>query len=400
MHGFDWDKLSAEVGEEEGRKLRPWMVLHYYLWRANRLLALALFLSCAYIGLTMLWKLRPGSSSPVMQDEDWPIFGAIALVCFVATLLLRIAVSCITNRKYRRAQARRAAQTEAGPEPCPSAAPACSPAPPDRPVGEGEAEHLKDEIARLDEQWRWMRDRLGEREWRELTALRNTWMRLLAVRNYSLLVTLFYVALVALELLVKGKPLHVCLAWHPIQVAPFLALLSAAAMWVVLQVVRRRFADLGWRGHSMEAIDRALLAEEAARSLAGYRLEVERQAEETRRQEEPRRRFEQESRTAPPWWQREITGAHAVWWLALLLLVGAPRAHLRLPDAICMAVTAVLVVGGCIKSFLIVYWLIFIASPDSRREAAHLYRWWSKGWLPVAIALLPTLLALIVKLEG
>ena len=130
---------------------------------------------------------------------------------------------------------------------------------------------LGERIEQLGERWEWVRDRLGQEEWGRLVALRKTWTRLQVVRNAALAITLFYIALVALEVSVRKTPFWTAVSWHPIQLAPFVALLSEVGIWVVNHVARHKLSRLEWQGHNAEVLVQALWSEQLAEGLGQAR---------------------------------------------------------------------------------------------------------------------------------
>jgi len=390
---FDWDRLSGEIGEEECRRLRPWLILHHHLRSATQYGLLFCVLSAAYNGIhavTELWTAPLGGPSQGAQNDDWPLLGPLAFVVVVLSLLLNGVAGRLLGRRLAHLRARRTIAAEAsGAEAYAGAAAAPPPAAEDA-AGGGSAAQLTEQIAALHERWEWMRDRLGEREWRRLVKLRSAWVLLWQIRNWSLIVTAFYVALVALEILVKGKGLPLALAWHPFQLAPFLAILSAGALWATTTIVRARFEKLAWEGCDPGLLEQALWTEHAARYLEAER-------EERSAQEQARRRLAEERRTGPPCWRVEFSGGHLVWWLSLLIVVGA-AAKLSVPALVWAPALATVIVGGLVK---LVFWVLYASTTDAARVGRlHFYRWWTRGWLPVVLALLPAALVLWAMLSG
>ncbi len=100
-----------------------------------------------------------------------------------------------------------------------------------------------------------------------------------------------------------------------------------------------------------------------------------------------------------PWWVAEFTGAHLIWWGVCLYAVGGALGAWDLLWDDWNYVIALLFgmfafkLGGVLGT--LGGWMPFGSSPtpeekrERRRDALRYYRWWSRGLLPIAIALSP-----------
>ncbi len=380
MPEFNWDALAEQVGPAAGRRLRPFILLHYYLARARRYTATAVILGSVYMFLTQISDMATAKPGEFHTRDDWPLLGRLALLCLLAVWLLEGAAARLLRVWLPRLRARWAALHPPPPETAPAEA---APTPQDL------AAQLEAGVAQLNERWQGTRDRLGAREWQRLARLRNQWLWLSRVRTLSLVVTIYYAALVALEVLTKGQPLAAALAWNPFQLAPFVALASAAGVWITTHVIRQRFASLGWLGFNPELLQQALWTEYAARVWqadgTAYLQELE-----------ASRRLAQERQAAPPWWKVEFSGGHLVWWLSFLIILAA-LLRAPVPEIVGVPALGVLFFGGLIKLF---FWVAYgLTTNAARLGRLRFYRWWSRGWLPVLLALLPAALLLVGEIQ-
>jgi hypothetical protein len=147
------------------------------------------------------------------------------------------------------------------------------------------------------------------------------------------------------------------------------------------------------------AIGRRLVAAartgEGSASLEG-RLLNEMAAQEARDRE---RRYREALRV--PWWLAEFTGAHLVWWGVCFYAIGGALGAWDLLSedwdyviALLFGMFAFKVLGvvGALDGWM-PSGVYFSLAPEEkarrRRDALRYYRWWSRGLLPIAIALSP-----------
>lgn len=257
---------------------------------------------------------------------------------------------------------------------------------------------------------RWARYQLGEEEWQRLVRWRRGWDRLRAVISVTTwgLVVLLLVILV--DGLSKGCHLEPYKDWEELRgllpgklsgmLFALLGVLGLVHFGVsviagrVQRAARRRTGHLierlAEKGHDPHFIWRALwgdvLAEEADR-LSGEQAE--------------QREFEVDSRVAPSWWRRELSGAHLVWWVALGVLLASCGLLSAAPDWLVITAWVVLFFGIIFKvAFGWVMYVLLMAVPGSRRRMTRYYRWWARGWKPVAIALAPAVILWVAALVG
>lgn len=256
----------------------------------------------------------------------------------------------------------------------------------------------------------WARYELGEGEWRKLVRWRRRWDRLRAVISVTTwgLVVLLLVILV--DGLSKGCHLEPYKDWEELRgllpgklsgmLLALLGVLGLVHFGVSViagraqRAARRRTGQLTKRlaekGHDPHVIWRALwgdvLAEDADR-LSGEQAE--------------QREFEADSRVAPSWWRRELSGAHLVWWVALGVLLASYGLLSAAPDWLVITAWVVLFFGIIFKvAFGWVMYILLMAVPGSRRRMTRYYRWWARGWQPVATALAPGVILWVAALVG
>ena len=148
--------------------------------------------------------------------------------------------------------------------------------------------------------------------------------------------------------------------------------------------------DIAARGMDRDLLWRAVTAKWAARDL-------EERAVENIEEGIDASRFEQETLGVRPWWLVELSGAHVLWWLSFILGIGYLIWYWELPDWLLSIVGPVAVGGAIMKWFLPAMWLAKSVRGRDRRNLARYYRWWGRGWLPVALALLPAAAAWAAK---
>jgi hypothetical protein len=248
-----------------------------------------------------------------------------------------------------------------------------------------------------------VREQLGDGEWRRLVRWRTAYVTIQKVHGLAVVALVWLAAVAVIAVVVNvatGKPLLLDLAVdHPWYANPMLWWVAAVALgWLGLKAIAhlagKHFERLAWMGHDPEIVDGALWKQFEAEQL-------EKQTPAILREVEDRERFAQESMTALPWWRREMSGAHLVWWVSAVVAVSAwihPSPPLMWVAGI---LSPVLFVGFLAK--IIFGWLLYlllIGLPDSRRRMTRYYRWWARGWKPIAAALAPGALFWAVMLVG
>ncbi len=84
-----------------------------------------------------------------------------------------------------------------------------------------------------------------------------------------------------------------------------------------------------------------------------------------------------------------ILRGHLAWWLGLVLVITALKAPI--PDCVWGPTLIALVIPGGI--FRICFWIPYLLTTNTARvKRLRFYAWWSRGWLPLVIILLPALL--------
>jgi thioredoxin-like negative regulator of GroEL len=168
---------------------------------------------------------------------------------------------------------------------------------------------------------------------------------------------------------------------------------GAAALAAVLSL-RSQLGRLRNRGHDVTAIAEYLEWEETTAEARNVTAEREVEGQE-------RREFLEASKQAAPWWSRELSGAHAVWWLSgifvfVAVAVGEERSNVVGP------VFAIAAMGLLLKVVVPFIWLLLplvagapwtwkagLSLGPTWRGVVSYYRWWGRGFLPMAVALLP-----------
>jgi hypothetical protein len=133
------------------------------------------------------------------------------------------------------------------------------------------------------------------------------------------------------------------------------------------------------------------------------RVEARKADAEREVEDQERREFVAASKRAAPWWLRELSGAHAVWWLSgifffVAITVGEERSSVVGP-AFAIAATG-LVLKVVVPFFWLLLSLKWTASVPwtwkrrpllgpTWRDVVSYYRWWGGGWVPVVVALAP-----------
>ncbi len=213
-----WDNLRAELGEDEALRLRPWFVLLHYVGLIWRYAWWAMILAAGY-GIFSGFR-SIGDNKPAL-DGDFPLLWPIAgVTCFGMMFLFRI----LRWRLEKRLSLLRAwmAPMEVGEEDFSSPAEEANP-----------DLQIQEQIQAVDEQWQWMRDRLGPEEWGKLVTIGKSWHRVRLLRTASIAASMFYLALIGSEVLSKRESLSQVLQWNPFQLAPFVALLSIPVIWLL-----------------------------------------------------------------------------------------------------------------------------------------------------------------------
>jgi hypothetical protein len=171
--------------------------------------------------------------------------------------------------------------------------------------------------------------------------------------------------------------------------APLYLLIAAGACapllgawYVVYRGMLRHLDRLATQGMDREVVWRAVWADQEVRRL-------EQEAVERAEEEIDRRRFEEERVAERPWWLVELSGAHLVWWLSFVLGIGLLEWNWEMPDWLLPIIGPVAVGGAIMKVFLPFMWWGASKLGTDRRNLVRYYRWWGKGLLPMAVALLP-----------
>jgi uncharacterized membrane protein YhdT len=248
-------------------------------------------------------------------------------------------------------------------------------------------EQVDEAVRTLTDQSAWMRDRLGEEDWQRLTRLRDAWVRCRQVSAGALRALKLAVVLVAAGaiagLLARQPP-----APDPSPIPYFFVLvpIALAAGWagarIIEVLVSREMERLAWRGHSPEAVNRALWADLQAQLLAQGKPEVVAQA-----------RLQEESSQAPPWWRVELGGAHLVGWVALVIALVTAGTGWRAPGWLAAPAWAT---AACILLPKLVFWLLYrLTTSAAKLRRIRFYRWWARGPVPALVALTPGLFALL-----
>jgi hypothetical protein len=257
---------------------------------------------------------------------------------------------------------------------------------------------------------RWARYELGEEEWQKLVRWRRGWDRLRAVISVTTWGLVVVILVVVVDGLSKGCHLEPYKDWEELRgllpgklsgvLFALLGVLGLVHFGVSLiagraqRAARRRtgrmIERLAEKGHSPDAIWQVLWGDVLAE-----------EAESLSREQAEQREFEADSRVAPSWWRRELSGAHLVWWAALGVLLASYGLLSAAPDWLVITAWVVLFFGIIFKvAFGWVMYVLLIAMPGSRRRMTRYYRWWARGWKPVAIALAPAVVLLVVALVG
>jgi hypothetical protein len=170
---------------------------------------------------------------------------------------------------------------------------------------------------------------------------------------------------------------------------------GAAALASVLSL-RSQLGRLRNRGHDVKAIVHYLAREH-------HRTEARGEAAEQAVEQQEHLEFAEASKLASPWWSRELSGAHAVWWVSWIFLWAAITAG-EDRSSVVGPVFAVAAMGLLLKAVapllpLLLSLLSAVRAPWTWkrrpllvpiwRDVVSYYRWWGRGWAPVAIALAP-----------
>jgi hypothetical protein len=259
---------------------------------------------------------------------------------------------------------------------------------PDAPPSVGE--QVDEAVRTLTDQSAWMRERLGEEDWQRLTRLRDAWVRCRQVSAGALGALKLAVVLVAAgaiaELLARQPPASSASDPAPIPYFFVLVPVALAAGWagarIIEVLVSREMERLAWRGHSPEAVNRALWADLQAQLLAQGKPEVVAQA-----------RLQEESSQAPPWWRVELGGAHLVGWVALVIALVTAGTEWRAPGWLLPPLWATVV---CAMGAKLVFWLLYrLTISTARLRRLRFYRWWARGPVPALVALTPGLFVVL-----
>jgi hypothetical protein len=285
------------------------------------------------------------SRPPFPENGQWPVIPPIALVVAVAT---HVAIRILRPRlPAEPAHGNQEAVQEQSPDP------RCL------------QERLTDESRTLDEQWTWVRDRVGQAEWRRLIGLRDAWITLSTLGSYAILATIG-VGVLALLGVIGASSLGGRVRWENGLHQPVLVLPPVAALvcWlgrgVLRRMMSRRYGELVLQGRNPEAIDRALWANYQSQRLAKHSKRII--AEESCRQP---------AKPARPWWRVELSGAHLLLWCCVPVI--AYTAHARhAPEW----VSAVGMFGAIAWVFKVCFLLLLLLAgfrPDTWPVRA--YRW-------------------------
>ena len=165
----------------------------------------------------------------------------------------------------------------------------------------------------------------------------------------------------------------------------FLAIIVGLGIAALAATLRLRWLESRIQAEGLDAAEVDAFATEAEERLDREERKAEREEEQRRDQQ-----WAEECRRAKPWWLREVSGAHLVWWAAFAVAGAEELGIVALPPAMLNAVQACVLFGGILK--VVVSGLLFLSAlrvPATYRMAVRYYRWWGRGWLPVALALLP-----------
>ncbi len=144
-------------------------------------------------------------------------------------------------------------------------------------------------------------------------------------------------------------------------------------------LMRRQLAQLNTQGLDKKDIKAYINKISEKLELDEFRTE---QAEQQRQDD----KWIEEKKRAKPWWKRELSGAHLVWWIAFLLWTIQELTAFQLPSRIYNGMMLCLFLGGIVK---IVIPALMLRNLDTHRMAIRYYRWWGRGWLPPLLAFLP-----------
>lgn len=377
-----WQQFRVHVGEDEWRRLWRWVRVRGAVATVVSVLCVIVVLGALYNIGTALRSIFPSTPLSAPEGEDWPLLPAIAWVLFWACLVISWLMGKALDRAFSVAWSRGSTVSQSEPDMGPESLRVSA-------AETAATRELGDTIQALDEQWTRVRNRLGEKEWRELVRWRRMWVGLIQARFYSLLVTVFYVLMVVVDIAASGTPgdqLRRHLAWHPVQIAPFLAILSAIGAWAIARLIFSRFERLWWGGYHPESMEQALWAEEAAQALRQHQIAS---AQETAALSH----LETDGQTVPPWWRIELSGAHLVWWLSTAAFIVDGLLGWPVPIGLALALGLVVFPWGLAK---VIFWVLYANTTYAARvRRIRFYRWWGRGWLPAVIALSPALLALL-----
>ncbi len=141
---------------------------------------------------------------------------------------------------------------------------------------------------------------------------------------------------------------------------------------------------------------RALQASDEVKSIEAKRVAQAKDVND-------RKRFDIESVAAFSWWRVELSGAHFIWWLSLLLCMILLSERWQAYEWLFSIVSPMAFIGFVIKGTLLFMMLNDRMSSNSEdvvsdcirrvsmRNTIRQYRWWGRGWLPIILAILPAL---------
>jgi hypothetical protein len=254
------------------------------------------------------------------------------------------------------------------------------------PATEARAQKLEATAARV-------RARLGESEWRRLTRLVHVCWVATAGAGVALMagvwllvrLALWAVALLPIGLLSRH--------WRESEAGldRGLLCLAAAAGIAAVFIVVELVASAGlrrslWR-HAEEGEDVRVL-EEAL--WAGYAVRrIRRRLAWKARQAAARARLAEETRTAPPWWRVEGSGAYLVWWLCAAFWPVWLLFRWPLPDRLLESIGVTAAVGPVFRLILLAVQRGRSTGASDRLGTVRFYWWWARGWLPALLALAP-----------
>ena len=241
-----------------------------------------------------------------------------------------------------------------------------------------------------------VRARLGEPEWRLLTRLVHVCSAAAVGIDVALMAALALVLITVkwwlLALVAAGFGSRV---WDSVESDPGPDLLAwglgaliavgvvcAAGELTASASLRRGLRRHAEGGEDARELEEALWAGRAVRR-------IRRRLAWKARQAAARARSAEETRTAPPWWRIEGSGAYLVWWLCAAFWPVWLLFRWPLPEHVLESIGVTTAVGLVFRLILLAVMRGRSTDRADRLETMRFSWWWARGWVPALLALMP-----------